>query len=119
MHPTPGTLLITCAYTVSALPYHNPPPRVPTSLPLRYQAKLSEAEDATKALRDRQRDIKDTHTTGMSQIDIMNDMIRLLQLKLNLAKGISGGGMDFMGGGGGGGGGGHAFDTGSANVLQL
>lgn len=54
----------------------------------------------------------------MSQIDIMNDMIRLLQLKLNLAKGISGGGMDFVGAGGGGGGG-HAFDTGSANVLQL
>jgi intraflagellar transport protein 81 len=48
----------------------------------RYEAKLKETEEAAKQLRERQREIKDTHTTGLSQIEIMNDMIRLLQLKL-------------------------------------
>ncbi|GFR42598.1 hypothetical protein Agub_g3529 [Astrephomene gubernaculifera] len=88
----------------------------------KYETKLKEAEEATKALRERQREIKDTHTTGLSQIDIMNDMIRLLQLKLNLARGIAGGGLEGMMGGMSGGGasvGGQTFDTGSANVLQL
>lgn len=86
---------------------------------------MKEAEEVTKALRERQREIKDTHTSGLSQIDIMNDMIRLLQLKLNLARGIhdidivprpgSGGGAKSSGMSAGG----QTFDTGSANVLQL
>ncbi|MEW5299244.1 MAG: hypothetical protein WDW36_002278 [Sanguina aurantia] len=50
----------------------------------RYQTKIVEAEESSKALRDRQRDIKDNHTTGLSQIDMMNDLIKLLQLKMAL-----------------------------------
>ncbi len=89
----------------------------------RYEAKVKEAEDTTKSLRERQREIKDTHSTGLSQIDIMNDMLRLLQLKLNLARGIAVDMSQYGGGGGGGGAnggmGGQMFDTASANVLQL
>ncbi|KAG2490551.1 hypothetical protein HYH03_010945 [Edaphochlamys debaryana] len=91
----------------------------------KYEMKVKEAEEATKLYRDRQREIKDTHTSGLSQIDIMNDMIRMLQLKLNLAKGIrvdmgdlGGGGMVGMGMGGGPPAG-QVFDTGVGNVLQL
>lgn len=85
---------------------------------------MKEAEDSTKALRDRQREIKDTHSTGLSQIDIMNDMLRLLQLKLNLARGIAVDMSQYGGGGGAAGGAnggmaGQTYDTGSANVLQL
>ncbi|EFJ53072.1 hypothetical protein VOLCADRAFT_78702 [Volvox carteri f. nagariensis] len=89
----------------------------------KYETKVKEAEEATKMLRERQREIKDTHTTGLSQIDIMNDMIRLLQLKLNLARGIrdvDGPGVGVGGAAAAGPGtGGQTFDTGSANVLQL
>ncbi|PNW70526.1 hypothetical protein CHLRE_17g723600v5 [Chlamydomonas reinhardtii] len=90
----------------------------------KYEAKVKEAEDSTKALRDRQREIKDTHSTGLSQIDIMNDMLRLLQLKLNLARGIAVDMSQYGGGGGAAGGAnggmaGQTYDTGSANVLQL
>lgn len=34
----------------------------------------------TRVLKEKQRELKDTHTTGLSQIDMMNDLIRLLQV---------------------------------------
>lgn len=48
----------------------------------KYQSKLNKAEAEVKALKEKQREIKDTHTTGLSQIDMMSDLVRLLQLKV-------------------------------------
>lgn len=98
-------------------PSPRPPPATHAHTPhYRYQSKITEAEEATKLLRERQREIKDTHTTGLGQIDIMNDMIRLLQLKLNLAKGGDGAAFLSMIGGAGGGGGEGA---GGGNVMTF
>ncbi|KAG1672417.1 hypothetical protein FOA52_013202 [Chlamydomonas sp. UWO 241] len=87
----------------------------------KYQARVHEAEDQAKHMKDRQKDIKDTHSNGLSQIDMMNDLIKLLQLKLDLQRREMGiapsapasvpimnpiGMGGHMGGGGGGGGGG-------------
>ncbi|KAJ9520358.1 hypothetical protein QJQ45_030297 [Haematococcus lacustris] len=49
----------------------------------RYQEKVAEAEEQTRILKERQREIKETHSTGLSQIDMMNDLVRLLQIKLS------------------------------------
>lgn len=51
------------------------------AMSLRYQTKIVEAEESSKVLRYKQRDIKDNHTTGLSQIDMMNDLIKLLQVR--------------------------------------
>ena len=48
----------------------------------KYQSKLSQAENEAKHLKDKQKEIKDTHTTGLSQIEMMSDLVRLLQLKV-------------------------------------
>ncbi len=34
----------------------------------RYSSRVTDAEDQTKYLRDKQKEIKDTHTTGLSQV---------------------------------------------------
>lgn len=52
----------------------------------KYQSKLSEVEEQSKVLKEKQKEIKDTHTTGLSQIDMMNDLIKLLQIKLDVQK---------------------------------
>jgi hypothetical protein len=43
---------------------------------------LSRAEEQAKELKEKQRQIKDNHSTGLGQIDMMNDLMRLLQIKL-------------------------------------
>uniref|UniRef100_A0A7S0WQ24 IFT81 calponin homology domain-containing protein n=1 Tax=Chlamydomonas leiostraca TaxID=1034604 RepID=A0A7S0WQ24_9CHLO len=114
-----------------------------------YQQKVAEAEETTRVLKDKQKDIRDTHTTGLSQIDMMNDLVRLLQIKVECQRreaglgpspGYSGGAGGntpppaapgtMMGGGPFGAGGmgmgsaprgGNAYDqvAGGANVLSL
>lgn len=48
----------------------------------KYQSKVAEVEEQAKQLKEKQREIKETHTTGLSQIDMMNDLIKLLQIKV-------------------------------------
>jgi len=48
----------------------------------KYQSKLNKSESDFKTLKEKQKEIKDTHTTGLSQIDMMSDLVRLLQLKV-------------------------------------
>jgi intraflagellar transport protein 81 len=36
-------------------------------------------------LKEKQRELKDTHTTGLSQIDMMTDLIKLLQVRVAAA----------------------------------
>ena len=43
---------------------------------------MAEVEEQAKQLKEKQREIKETHTTGLSQIDMMNDLIKLLQIKV-------------------------------------
>lgn len=65
---------------------HAPPFKGPRELsrlpPARRGAPVVPPSSApqTRALKDRQKDIKDTHTTGLSQIDMMADLIKLLQV---------------------------------------
>lgn len=47
----------------------------------RLALRVSEAEEAARGLREQQREIKDNATTGASQIDMMNDLLRLLQVR--------------------------------------
>lgn len=74
-----------------------------------YQQKVQEAEETTRVLKDKQKDIRDTHTTGLSQIDMMNDLVRLLQIKVECQRREAGlgpapvYGADAGAGGGGGG----------------
>jgi intraflagellar transport protein 81 len=34
----------------------------------------------TRNLKEKQRELRETHTTGLSQIDMMNDLVKLLQV---------------------------------------
>ncbi|GAX78455.1 hypothetical protein CEUSTIGMA_g5895.t1 [Chlamydomonas eustigma] len=52
----------------------------------KYQAKVTQSEEQGKVLKEKQKDIKDSHTTGLSQIDMMTDLVKLLQLKVDLHK---------------------------------
>lgn len=78
----------------------------------KYQQKIADGEEQARQLKERHKDIKETHTTGLSQIDMMTDLIRLLQLKSDLKKG-SGGGYAPAGPQA------HMYDAGAANVLAL
>mmetsp|Transcript_9266 Transcript_9266/g.19811 ORF Transcript_9266/g.19811 Transcript_9266/m.19811 type:complete len:706 (+) Transcript_9266:158-2275(+) len=66
----------------------------------KYQQKLAESEDQVRVLKDKQKEIKETHTTGLSQIDMMNDLIKLLQIKLEVQKREMGIAVAPSGGGG-------------------
>jgi hypothetical protein len=35
----------------------------------------------TRVLKEKQRELRETHTTGLSQIDMMNDLVKLLQVR--------------------------------------
>ena len=61
----------------------------------KYASKLSQAEGEAKSLKDKQKELRDTHTTGLSQIDMMGDLVRLLQLKVWMGgrRGLTGGGL--------------------------
>lgn len=76
----------------------------------KYQQKINEADEQTKVLREQQRNLKDTHSSGLSQIDMMSDLIKLLQLKLDLTKG-NGVGLAQRPV--------TTFDTATANVMVL
>lgn len=46
------------------------------------QRKIADGERTAKELRDQQRSLKDVNSGGLSQIDMMQDMIKLLELKM-------------------------------------
>jgi hypothetical protein len=50
----------------------------------RLSLRVSEAEEGAKELREQQRQLKEAATTGASQIDMMNDLLRLLQASARL-----------------------------------
>lgn len=47
----------------------------------RFTAKINAAEDSLRVLRDKQREVKDSATTGAGQIDMLTDLMRLLQVR--------------------------------------
>lgn len=60
----------------------------PTSerLEAKFTTRLRESESQAKVLKEKNREIKENHTTGLSQIDMMTDLLRLLQIKVDLQK---------------------------------
>jgi intraflagellar transport protein 81 len=76
-------------------------------------------------LRDHQRNIKETHTTGLSQIDMMTDLVKMLTAKLELMKnpyaslGAMDGGEAGMEGMGGPGMASGEYKTPTANVFVM
>lgn len=53
----------------------------------RAQAKVAEAESFAKRVREQQKVLKEAATSGVTQMDMMSDLIRLLKLKLELQTG--------------------------------
>mmetsp|Transcript_19160 Transcript_19160/g.53649 ORF Transcript_19160/g.53649 Transcript_19160/m.53649 type:complete len:674 (-) Transcript_19160:217-2238(-) len=54
----------------------------------RYELQIKSAEAQSKEAQTKQRKLKDTHSTGLNQIDVMNDLVQLLQIKLGLGSGL-------------------------------
>lgn len=52
----------------------------------RLQQKIKQAEEAARKLRDQQRTLKETHNSGLSQIEMMTDLVKLLQIKIDLVR---------------------------------
>lgn len=55
-------------------------------LEAKFTSKLHESESQAKVLKEKNREIKEIHTTGLSQIDMMTDLLKLLQIKVDLQK---------------------------------
>jgi hypothetical protein len=48
---------------------------------------VAEAEEVMRELKERQRGLKDSHSSGLSQIDMMADLMKLLTAKISLHQG--------------------------------